>query len=275
MNNFLKVFRYVFIHTSLWLAFGAAGVAFMTFVVLQSALKIEAILIAFLATFFLYNLNKKTDIIEDSINYPERVKFIKTYGNALFIIGIFSYIIAAFLALFNNLITFLITLTPFILTFLYSVMRLKKLFLIKDAIVPLGWSMTPLLVISYISFNPIFFIIPLFIFSRSFIITICYDTKDTTGDTMQGIKTIPSIYGIAFTKKILYILNILFFLIISSLSIFLNLYLLIPLAVIVSIYSIYYVSFIEKINIKNICEIISGGEYILLGVISYILWVLI
>ena len=56
----------------------------MCFVVTQQPLKFEPLVISFLATFFIYNLNKKTDILEDSINYPERRKFVDKYGTTLF-----------------------------------------------------------------------------------------------------------------------------------------------------------------------------------------------
>ncbi len=276
LNNGLSKFFNFLIFSNIYLAIGAMLTTYMVIKLLGFSFNFTPILILFLTTFFIYNLNRQTDLNEDRINHPKRVEFIDRY-KYLFPLSIIGYLFALILALQHNFMTFLMSLIPFILGFIYSVFRMKKIFLMKNIIVALGWASITLVVgayfeISDLFINTVIWIIFLFIFLRILIVVIIFDIRDVVGDKIHNIQTFPVKYGIKKTKDIIIILNFL------SLSVLLIGFILNLLPIGVSLIGIFtlFMGFLyiyllnKKFDIKLLCEVIVDGEYILLGIISFI-----
>ncbi|MEM5797982.1 MAG: UbiA family prenyltransferase [Candidatus Aenigmatarchaeota archaeon] len=264
------------VHSNIYLAIGAGLVAIMIIILLQMPFRWEPIFIAFCGTFFLYNLNRITDIKEDRINYPSRTRFTEKYGKKLIKISSIFYFTALFIAFANNLLTGFLALLPFILVFLYSVLRAKKIFLIKDLIVGIGWSLIVFLVASYYNFSDLFyfvFFLSIFIFFRVLITTIVFDIKDIKGDKIYKISTIPVKYGIKFTKNILYCINFICILLLFVIPFFVSVPSSFYYLFFLIIYSFVYITLIRENNIKFVCDILADGEYIFIGIIMILVYI--
>jgi 4-hydroxybenzoate polyprenyltransferase len=260
------------IHSNIYLSLGASSLAYISCKLLGLGLRVEPLLITFSTTFFLYNLNRKTDIKEDIINYPERVKFLSKYGKIIFYVSMVFYILSLFIAITKSIFTFLIALIPTTIMILYAFFRLKKVFLLKNFIASLGWASMVLLVSNYynLSFNISIFSVFFFIFLRLFINTIVFDIRDLKGDESSNIITIPVKIGINKTKKILHILNIFSFIFILMSTTLLNLNKVAYLTGFIAlIYGFLFIFLINKINIKKLCEIVDG-EMIILGIVCFL-----
>ncbi len=140
---FNKILSFLTI-TSIYIATAGFLVSFFSFVLYEINIDFVLPLASFFATFAIYNLNKLTDIKEDSINLVSRAKF--TEKNKHYII--FSIIIASFAALYlsflQSLSAIYIILFPFCIGFVYSIkistFRLKDIIGIKSIAVALAWA---------------------------------------------------------------------------------------------------------------------------------------
>ncbi len=260
------------VYSNIYLSIGASCLTYVVIKLFGYPVDFIPMLILFFTTFFIYNLNRKTDLDEDNLNCPERVKFTEAYGY-LFPLSVVGYVFALTLALNHNFMTFLMSLIPAILGLVYSVFRLKKIFLLKDIIVALGWASIPFVVGAYFKLSGLFtsvtiWILFLFVFVRVFITTVVFDIRDSSGDKIHRIKTLPNILGIKKTRYFLYIINILFGLFLL-LTIYINI--LSSLACILSfivIYCHFYIFLIGRINNdKLVYGILVDGEYILMGIL--------
>jgi 4-hydroxybenzoate polyprenyltransferase len=277
----ILTFRRVFIDTSLWLSIGSIGILLASsFAIISHTphLLTEIACIWFFAVLFVYNYNKFTDKEEDKVNSPEREEYISTYGKIFLLLGVVGYtffLLRLYFHVGNKVFVFLF---PLLIAFLYSSLRLKRIFLLKDFLVPLGWSCIPLSII--VIFSKYFWeaiLFWFFIFSRSFTITLFYDTKDVEGDRIAGVKTPAVVFGVQSVIKFLIFFNI------SLLAFFFFLFFTIqndalfffPIPVIT--FSLVYllISLSGIYSLKNMAEILSAGEYVLLLLLSiiYYLWV--
>jgi 4-hydroxybenzoate polyprenyltransferase len=241
-------------------------------VLLQVNFRWEPLIIAFCSTFFLYNLNRKTDIKEDIINYPERIEFFERYGNKIFRIALVLYLLSLLTALLNNILTLGIILLPLIFVVVYSVFRLKRIILIKNVFVGMGWATISLLVISYSnSYNTLaLIIVTLFIFLRVLMGSAIFDVKDIKGDKIYKISTIPEKYGIKKLKYFSAIINTIAGLIIFYFS-FIEI---LPpqgfLVFLITFYSYFVILLIDKKDIKFISNILVDGDGHVMAILSLI-----
>ena len=85
-NGFVRFYRPVktavkfLVHSNLYISASATGVALTT--VLLADLRVDTLplFIVFSVTFFIYSLNRVTDLAEDEQNVPSRARFTKRYG---------------------------------------------------------------------------------------------------------------------------------------------------------------------------------------------------
>lgn len=286
-NNISKVITFL-THSNIYLAIGITLTAYASSLVMNLNPEFNMLLIVFLMTFSLYTLNRKTDIKEDEISHPVRIKFFKKYGKIFFNSAFLSYIIAILISFSRNIYTVFGVLSILLLGIFYSVKlipefiskknkfrRLKDIPIVKNLIVSITWAIAATVVplaYSYGSINLTFSIIFLFVFMRGMINTISFDMRDTYGDEKEGIITIPILLGIINTKILLYLLNMILFVILISSS-FLNM---IPaLGYFLSLsclWSVGYIYMFDKTGTNKdlLCDIIIDGEMILIG-----LWIFI
>lgn len=234
--------------------------------------------IMFLATFSVYNINRKTDEKEDAINHSDRHSFTIRYGKVLFTSAVLAYILAIALALFYGVKTALISAIPLICGILYSIAwlpkkfkyrRLKEIPFVKNLVVAFAWASTPALLPIYSNSSNVAvatLIVIIFFFTLVFINSVIFDLRDTEGDAASGVKTIPVVFGVQRTINFLTCLNILF----GVIDLLLCLAYLSPkftyLLAAGMVYANFYLFSFGKVKRTNLlCDAVADGQFILLG----------
>ncbi len=263
------------VFSSLYLALECVAMEFVSCYIQQFAYSPECIIIPFLIAFAIYNLNRKTDEDEDSINRQDRYSFTKRYEKSLYALSLVGIGVSLFLAGLHNIASAVVTLIPFLCGTLYSVRwlppglpyrRLKEIPFVKNLMVGLAWS-------SFLSLLPVTLsgrspdirtlIVCLLFFFWGIMASMIPDIRDRVGDASTGVRTIPVIYGEKKTKGILGSMTLIFGLPILLFSLGS-----LPLirTTIIAATSIYSLGCIGLIGILPstdfICDILADGQYI-------------
>ena len=190
------------VHSNLFISTAATGVALSTMLLTELRPDPLALAIVFAATFFVYSLNRLTDIEEDFRNVPDRAAFTDRYGVPFFVAGVALYLGAIAAAFRLGIAGAPFLLLPAVVAGLYSLARVKRILLIKNLIVGLSWGIIPLGVGVYygvvrspeilVSFG--FFTVTLTVAAAVF------DIKDIDGDRAAGIRTVPTAFGPRVTR---------------------------------------------------------------------------
>ncbi|MEM5812439.1 MAG: UbiA family prenyltransferase [Candidatus Aenigmatarchaeota archaeon] len=189
-------------YSNLYLAFGAAITTLCTLFMAGYPLLWDLVFIPFSASFLIYNLNRFTDIHEDSINLPNRTSFVRKFGRKILYVALVLYVFALFLAYQRGLLAFIFTLIPPVGGFFYSYFRLKTLFVIKNIMVAALWGFNVLIVCAFFGDFGFFMVLSyLFFFSAFLINVVIFDIKDIKGDSINKIDTLPVKIGIKSTKS--------------------------------------------------------------------------
>lgn len=276
-----KILNYL-AYTNIIISLGPISLVYLTVSLLELPSNPIMYFICILVAFFVYSINRFTDIKEDVINNSERTEVVRR-GYYLFLFcSAVSLIFALFLSFFHSFSTFLIIILPILFVFLYSVKwlpkkgfakkRLKEFFLVKNIIVSIGWAIIPLYVSVYTNiFLSGMIFISIFIFLRIFIGVIMFDIRDVVGDGLHNIQTIPSKISVGGSKKIILVLNFLSVFILFAGIIFnlLPIYAA-PVGLFVLLMGFFYLYLFNRgFDIKFICNVIVDGEYILIGVLCF------
>jgi 4-hydroxybenzoate polyprenyltransferase len=201
------------ITSSLFLAIIAFLITYFSFLLYNISIDLSLPLAAFFLTLTIYNLNKLTDIKEDSINLPKRAEFIQENKNFVIYIAIFSYVVALLLAFLCNPFALFLILLPLCTGVLYSIkisnFRLKDITGIKNFIIALSCSSTFTFLPLAVSFRnlAIIMLVFYFIFVKILANSVLFDVRDIEGDRISGVRTIPVVFGKHKTKNLLLILN--------------------------------------------------------------------
>lgn len=190
------------VHSNLFISTASTGVALSTTLLAGFAPEPLPLGIVFVATLFVYSLNRLTDIEEDSRNVPERAAFTERYGRPLLAVGAALYLAAILAAIEAGVRGAPLLLSPVAVAFLYSLVGVKRILLMKNLLVGLSWGAIPLGVGVYygavsapeivVSFG--FFTVMLTVAAAVF------DIKDIRGDRAEGIRTAPVVFGPRATR---------------------------------------------------------------------------
>jgi 4-hydroxybenzoate polyprenyltransferase len=162
---------------------------------------------AFSATLLIYTMNRFTDRKEDIVNNPRRFQYLDSYGKATLTIAAGLYLFSLFLLFQSKLSTFLVALLPLFIAILYSIFRLKRVFLLKNISVSLGILCAVFIVLVHFDDVTVYSLVLALFFLLGFLInTIVYDIKDIEGDLKYNINTLPVQYGLEKTKIVCYML---------------------------------------------------------------------
>jgi 4-hydroxybenzoate polyprenyltransferase len=167
---------------------------------------------AFLITFSIYTFNLVTDKQEDAVNFPERAHYFVTDSRSLGFITIGCYSAAILIGGLVTPVSIPVLCIPLALGLLYSIrisgVRLKSIFIGKNATVSLSWALeASLLPAVFVVRTPAILLMFTFIFVKGFINTILFDVRDMQGDRKARVDTIPSILGMPLTRMLLLGLN--------------------------------------------------------------------
>jgi 4-hydroxybenzoate polyprenyltransferase len=204
INNAIKWFVYsnLFCALSFSTAFSAA-----IMILLRVPVDGRLLFITFSGSMLIYSLNRHMDREEDQISLPERSDFSRRHGWHLIAMSIPLFGISLILAALQSSAVLLVVSLPLVIGVLYSVFRIKRIFLLKNLAVSLALSAILLLVVVIYRPNPSLWL-PLFgIFVlTSLVNTIVFDIKDISGDACVGNRTLPVTLGIRKTQGFSFLL---------------------------------------------------------------------
>lgn len=275
---------YFLIYSSIYLSAAGASMVYISCVMQHIPCSLSLLAIMFLATFSVYNINRKTDEKEDAINHSDRHSFTSRYGKVLSTSAILAYILAIALALGYGVKTALISAIPLVCGILYSIpwlpetfkyRRLKEIPFVKNLVVAFAWASTPALIPVYSrSSNAAVatLIVVIFFFTLVFINSVIFDLRDTEGDAASGVKTIPVVFGVQRTINFLAYKNILFGLMDLLLcSFYLSSKFTYLLAAGMIYCNLYLFSFGKVKETNLLCDAAADGQFLILGSLVYVL----
>jgi 4-hydroxybenzoate polyprenyltransferase len=216
-NDLLAAARNIFSFLGVSSLFiGASGFfkAYITYMLLDLTPHLLVCSALFLVSFSVYSLNKLSDIKEDAVNMPERLKFLEGRTGLVLFYSLAAYVLSVVFILLDRPSALHILSIPFIANVAYScrllprIPRLKDIPVMKNLMVAATWaSVTTLLVgIQNVPKLDAVFVF-YFLFVKSFINTILYDIRDVKGDRDNGVRTIPVVLGHQLTTVTLLAVN--------------------------------------------------------------------
>jgi 4-hydroxybenzoate polyprenyltransferase len=219
LAGLFKKLRDFLIFSSLFVGLAGMGMIYTSSLLMGVDPSPEALGIMLLVPFSVYNMNRKTDEEEDSVNREDRYAFTKRFEKPLFYGAILAYALAVLIAATHGIGAVIVTLVPLIGGVLYSVpflpkgiryRRLKEIPVMKNLVVGGSWSVILVLLPCMIAGIPVTVqtdLCLLFFFSYAFIASSLPDIRDREGDAHAGIRTIPVLIGVEDTKTVLGTLN--------------------------------------------------------------------
>jgi 4-hydroxybenzoate polyprenyltransferase len=214
--EFRKIFSFLTVSS---LFIGATGFfkTFMVFIFLGIEPSLQVCLVVALMTFSVYSLNKLTDLKEDAVNTPERMRFLAGRKRLVLSYSLAAYLLSIFLAFIDTPVAVPIVFIPLAANLVYGskllpgVPRFKDIPVMKNLFVAITWAIcATLLPIAHIGQKPeILAAVIVFglLLMKSFVNTIIYDIRDADGDREHGVRTIPVLLGTKKTMCILMVLN--------------------------------------------------------------------
>ncbi len=260
--------------TSIFLSINSILELYFSFLLFNTTPILDILLSFFFVTFSIYGLNKLTDRKEDTINVPERTKFIKGKEHIIASFLLFSLMISLFLGVLQDILCVPILLFPLFTGIIYSVRvssnlpRLKDMLGMKNLIVAFSWGVCstflPAICLPEKYFIQIVFVF-YFFFTKSVINSLLFDVRDIKGDRICGVRTIPVVFGRRKTKNLLLVLNSTFipWLAISYLSGFFHQHLFVLIFAIA--YGYWYIIHFckeEGLKIGKSLDLLVDGEWI-------------
>lgn len=239
--------------------------------------------IGFCITFAIYNLNRKSDEAEDSINHAGRYLFTKRYERQLLILSAAAYAAALVLAWRYSITAVIITAFPLITGIVYSVpffpqrsrfRRLKDIPVVKNLSIAIAWAVPHAFLPAVLAGSLLAGMtgaVLLFFFILVFINTVLFDMRDVEGDAAAGIRTVPVILGVAGTTRVLLGSGIIAAILVPLLSL--------PLVpgwqtgvlFFGILYGVGYLLWFQGSHAKNaICDIVADGQFIVIGAALYV-----
>ena len=204
------------ISTSLFLAASGVFKLYLSFMLYGTAPRWNLLAATFFLVFAVYGANKLTDIKEDEINNPERVRYVKRVARVLKYGVVLSFVLSLLLGALAGLGAVLVLSFPIVAGILYSVRlvpgypRLKDITGVKNLIIATTWA-NGTAFLPYIAAGGIepakVFLVYYFFFMKSMINTMLFDVRDIEGDRINGIKTVPVKLGLEKSRALLLLLN--------------------------------------------------------------------
>ncbi len=205
------------VHSSLFLGVATIGEVYVASSLAGLGTNV-ALVVGFLATVGVYNLDKLADLDTDAVNYTERVAFVSAYPRIYAGLSAIAVVGAVAIAVRSGGVQALgLTLFPGAIAVAYSlpvlpgdtVSRLKDVFLVNTTVVSLAWAVP-------VAFVPVAVastghdslagasVAATWFFLRSAVSVEVHNVRDVTGDREAGVETLPTAVGMPWTQKILY-----------------------------------------------------------------------
>jgi 4-hydroxybenzoate polyprenyltransferase len=198
--------------TSVFLSVNAQMVAAFSSLLYGVRVEPATLLIAFLATFSVYNMNRATDVAEDSVNRPEAAG----RGADFYLLpSVAAAALCLLLSVSVGVMVLLVIITTFAVSVAYSVRlfplvpRLKEVVGVKSVLVALSWGFTgALLPAAAQPVDPSKIALAFaYIFIMLLVNTVLCDVCDVDGDVASGVRTLPIVLGLGRTRNLLLAVN--------------------------------------------------------------------
>jgi len=256
-------------YTNILVGLSAASSLYTAFIFMDAEVHWLSLLMVFLITFAIYNIDRSSETRLDKINHPERQNFVSSQRYLLHI-SMVSYATAMIIAVSTELR--LLLLFPLMVSILYKYAGLKRIYLLKNITVATAWAIPatfiPALSESSIPIGVAWAFFSFFLL-KTFVNAVAYDIKDIKGDARFTINTLPVKIGIQKTKMMLYIITIIagclavyYAFIFSSISIY--------FISMITGYTMFWIYKIGKTEIKFLSDFVMDGEFLLLGFLAYL-----
>lgn len=268
--------------SSLFVGISGGGMVYVAAVLQGVPCSPACIAIMVLVGFSVYNLNRKTDEAEDAINREDRYHFTKKYEKHLYTAALAGYGLAILLAGLYGFIPLTIVLIPLVSGILYSIPclpastgyhRLKEIPVVKNLVVGIAWGTTLTflpLAIAQGALSSTTAMTLVFFSTYAFIASTLPDIRDKEGDEEAGIRTIPAVIGI---ERTLYLVTGLNIIIGCAATVFSFLYLSRAVALIIGISVVYLhlcIRSFTRVEKKDIiCDILTDGQFLFIGICTY------
>ncbi len=198
--------------TSVFLSVNAQMVAAFSSLLYGVRVEPATLLIAFLATFSVYNLNRATDVAEDSVNRPEAAG----RGADFYLLpSVAAAALCLLLSASVGAVALVVIAATFAASVAYSVRlfpqvpRLKEVVGVKSVLVALSWGFTgALLPAAAQHVDPEKMALAFaYIFLQLLVNTVLCDVCDVDGDVASGVRTLPVVLGLGRTRSLLLAVN--------------------------------------------------------------------
>ena len=208
------------LYSSLFLGVAAIGMAYTSCFIQGIAWTGAVAAVLFMIVFSVYNLNRKTDEVEDQLNHERRFHITKKFERHLFVAALVAYLAALIIAALHGAAAFCVAGVPLLSGIFYSVPilpkgweyhRLKEIPVMKNLVVSGAWGLSFSLLPVYLSGSTpgtATLVTFMFIFSWTFVASVLPDIRDRTGDSATGFATIPVLLGVARSRILLTAENI-------------------------------------------------------------------
>lgn len=212
IDKLSKILFDEFVYGGHLLSLGAPGIVLSVMVLLNLPFTWPILIIAYLAAQLVYYFDHNKVLEFDATTNPERVKYIKRF-KSIFPILLISYagLLIVLLIVYANLSTTAFIFIISLLGFIYPKTLTKKIIGFKNLYVAFMWAISSAILPYFyysLPINNLFYFIFSFVMLRWLVNTTFFDLKDIDGDRAEGLKTIPVVYGITKTYKLLAIYNL-------------------------------------------------------------------
>lgn len=190
------------VHSNVFISIAATSAAISTIVLAGLSLEVLPLFIVFAVTLFVYSFNRLADRAEDRRNLPDRADFISQYGTLLFGVGTLLYVLATTVAVLHSVPGSPALVIPLVVAVLYSVVGIKQVLLVKNALVGIAWGLIPLGVGVYygVLWTLDILFMAAFLTVMITIAAMIFDIKDIEGDRAEGIRSVPLVAGPRLTR---------------------------------------------------------------------------
>lgn len=199
------------VHSNAWISLGAASLAVSTMLLAGLPIDLLPACLVFGATMVVYGVNRFTDLAVDEQNVPGRAAFTRRYGVWLFTAGVALYLMAVGVAVANSVQHAVFLWLPPVVAVVYSLQSIQRAFIVKNVVVGTGWAAIPVGVGSYydVLWTPEILVMAGGTAVLVSVAAMVFDVKDIEGDRAVGVRTVPTEYGPAWTRRIAIIVSLL------------------------------------------------------------------
>lgn len=196
------------------LSLGAASVVWLVVIILDETLYVPLLLIPYFMSQIVYSHNHFKEAKLDILTNPERIEhnreLIKYFSAfmLLYFSGLFFTTVFFFDAKIIVFVLAAMIIGIFYTKFFKSLT--KKVVGFKNFYVAFSWGILTVLPVLYYSqpFDLFFALVYLFVVLRLLVNTTFFDLKDTESDKLNGLKSLPVVFGKELTLNLLVLFNI-------------------------------------------------------------------